>query len=77
VDLYEPMPGLRGAHGSFDSRAKDSSWELNLTTRASGLATLVSGAAGVLIRALAGGQGSAPSVDKSGQHGQQPLPAHQ
>jgi NAD(P)-dependent dehydrogenase (short-subunit alcohol dehydrogenase family) len=54
VDLYEPVPGRQGAHGAFDHRARDSSWELGLTTRASGLASLVSGAAGVVVRALAG-----------------------
>ena len=39
VDLYEPVPGHQGAHGAFDSRAKDGSWELGLTMHASWLAT--------------------------------------
>jgi len=27
-NLWEPLPGDHGAHGSFDSRASDHSWEL-------------------------------------------------
>jgi short-subunit dehydrogenase len=39
IDLYAPVPGHEGAHGAFDSRAKTSSWEMELTTRASCVAT--------------------------------------
>jgi len=83
VDLYEPVPGHQGAHGAFDSRAKDGSWELGLTMRASWLATAVSGAAGAAIRALAGDHGralSSHSHSHTGQHGprsHQPVPSDQ
>jgi hypothetical protein len=42
-DLYEPVPGHQGAHGAFDSRAQTSSWEMQVTTRASYLASTVYG----------------------------------
>ena len=84
VDLYEPVPGHQGAHGVFDSRARDRSWELGLTMHASWLATAVAGAAGLVVGALAGGQGAArPSNTRhsvNGQyepHSQRPLSAHQ
>ncbi len=28
ANLYEPVPGAYGAHGRFDARAKDGSWEM-------------------------------------------------
>jgi hypothetical protein len=84
VDLYEPVPGHQGAHGAFDSRAQDRSWELDLTMHASWLATAVSGAAGVVIRALANGHGNATSSSNrqssakaDEQRSQQPVSAHQ
>jgi short-subunit dehydrogenase len=40
-DLYQSVPGHHGAHGEFDSRARTSSWETQLTTRASSVATAV------------------------------------
>jgi hypothetical protein len=50
-DLYEPVPGHQGAHGEFDSRARTSSWEMQLTTRASYVATAVYGLLGPLVHA--------------------------
>ncbi|MBV9578571.1 MAG: SDR family NAD(P)-dependent oxidoreductase, partial [Chloroflexi bacterium] len=52
VDLYTPVPGHQSAHGSFDDRAKDHSWELQLTTRASWLSTALSNAAAYVLRKL-------------------------
>jgi short-subunit dehydrogenase len=49
VDLYEPVPGHQGAHGAFDDRALDSSWELQLTMHASRIATALSNTAGALL----------------------------
>jgi len=84
VDLYAPVSGHQGAHGAFDARAKDQSWELGLTMRASWVATAVSNAAGILIRAFANGQGTSSSAQhnqaQNGQHGQSAqhsLSAHQ
>jgi NAD(P)-dependent dehydrogenase (short-subunit alcohol dehydrogenase family) len=53
-DLYTPVAGHQGAHGDFDARARSSSWETELTMRASWLATNVSNAAGMLVRAMSG-----------------------
>jgi NAD(P)-dependent dehydrogenase (short-subunit alcohol dehydrogenase family) len=53
IDLYEPVPGHQGAHGDFDSRARASSWEVALTTRASWVATAGSALMGLAVRALA------------------------
>ena len=79
VDLYEPVPGRQGAHGDFDARALSSSWELQLIMHSSWLATTVSSVAGVVVRALAGGQARVPAVNgrvvSEGQRGQA-LPAH-
>ena len=79
VDLYEPVPGHQGAHGAFDSRARDHSWEIRLTVQASWLATAVSNAAGVVVRALAGDRARASSangrVSSEGQR-EQAVPAH-
>jgi NAD(P)-dependent dehydrogenase (short-subunit alcohol dehydrogenase family) len=84
VDLYEPVPGHQGAHGAFDSRAQDRSWELDLTMHASWLATAVSGAAGVVVRALGNGHGNTTSSSNrqssakaDEQRSQQPVSAHQ
>ena len=52
VDLYTPVPGHQSAHGEFDSRARSTSWETRLTIQASRLASMVSGATGMAIRAL-------------------------
>jgi NAD(P)-dependent dehydrogenase (short-subunit alcohol dehydrogenase family) len=46
VDLYEPVAGHQSAHGSFDARARSSSWELQLTLGASRIATALSDLAG-------------------------------
>ena len=62
---------------------RTSSWELGLTMRASWLATAVSGAAGVVIRALGAGQAQCAvyrtPASQNGQHGRRPSPlsAHQ
>jgi short-subunit dehydrogenase len=53
-DLYAPVPGHQGAHGEFDSRARTSSWEMQLTTRASHIATAVYRVFAPLARAAAG-----------------------
>lgn len=53
-DLYAPVPGHQGAHGGFDDRAKSRSWSLELTRRASLLATGMSGVAGLLTQVIAG-----------------------
>lgn len=52
IDLYEPVPGHQGAHGAFDNRSRTSSWEVQLTTRASWVATAGSALAGLAVRAL-------------------------
>jgi NAD(P)-dependent dehydrogenase (short-subunit alcohol dehydrogenase family) len=59
IDLYEPVPGHQSAHGEFDSRARSSSWELQLTTRASWLATTATNLAGSAVRRLTESQGFA------------------
>jgi short-subunit dehydrogenase len=65
VDLYAPVPGHQAAHGAFDDRARDASWEMQLTMQASRLSSAVSGAVGGLLRAF----------DRSGrtEHGRQAL----
>ncbi|MCA1647397.1 MAG: hypothetical protein LC797_18710 [Chloroflexi bacterium] len=52
IDLYEAVPGHQGAHGAFDNRSRTSSWEVQLTTRASWVATAASALAGSALRAL-------------------------
>lgn len=52
VDLYEPVPGHQSAHGTFDNRSRTSSWEVQLTTRASWVATAGSALAGFALRVL-------------------------
>jgi short subunit dehydrogenase len=51
-DLYEPVAGHQAAHGAFDARARNASWELELTMRMSWLATAAGGAAGWLIERM-------------------------
>lgn len=51
-DLYEPVPGHQSAHGAFDSHAQTSSWELQLTTQASRIATALSNVAGSAVQLL-------------------------
>src|SRR5919202_1879743 len=53
-NLWEPLPGDRGAHGSFDSRAQDSSPQLWATENQDWLIPLGIGIAGVAIAALWG-----------------------
>ncbi|MGA8110213.1 MAG: hypothetical protein WB974_12300, partial [Acidobacteriaceae bacterium] len=36
---YHPVPGDHGAHGSFDDRAKDRSWEFRAESHAKTVAT--------------------------------------
>jgi short-subunit dehydrogenase len=79
VDLYEPVPGHQGAHGAFDDRALDHSWEVQLTMQASWLSTLVTGVAGSVVRMFTGEQAAQQPVN--GQlHGEaqrgQSLPAY-
>lgn len=52
VDLYAPVAGHQAAHGAFDERSQAKSWEVRLTTRASWIATLGSGLAGLALRTL-------------------------
>lgn len=69
-DLHEPVPGHQSAHGAFDSRARDNSWEVALTMRASWLASGASRLAGEAVRRLT-------HQDGAGVHApQQPVPAH-
>jgi hypothetical protein len=74
VDLYEPVPGRQGAHGAFDSRAQDHSWEVQATMWASWLSTALSGLAGGLVRRLTGSEIPETSVkgqfQGEAQHGQ-------
>jgi hypothetical protein len=51
-DLYEPVAGHQSAHGTFDARARTSSWEAEVTMRASWLATSLSHVAGQAVRLL-------------------------
>jgi short-subunit dehydrogenase len=86
IDLYSPVAGNQGAHGAFDSRAQDGSWELRLTMQASWIATLASGVAGLALRALKvgttspGGTAQLPGNSANGSGGKQPsnggVPAH-
>ena len=50
-NLWEPVPGDHGAHGSFDARATDHSPQLWFTTHRGVLALLGGGLAGVLFAA--------------------------
>jgi NAD(P)-dependent dehydrogenase (short-subunit alcohol dehydrogenase family) len=51
-DLYEPVPGRQSAHGAFDASARNSSWEVELTMRASWLASAATRLAGYGVRLL-------------------------
>lgn len=51
-NLFEPIHGHQSAHGAFDDRARGSSWELNLTMRASWFATGAARLAGEAVRRL-------------------------
>jgi NAD(P)-dependent dehydrogenase (short-subunit alcohol dehydrogenase family) len=81
VDLYEPVPGHQAAHGAFDARALDASWETQLTTRASWLATTITGAIELGLRAFGSPnrgsrpQPDAPSAWRQGVNGQSVRPA--
>lgn len=46
-NLWEPVPGDHGAHGPFDDRAHDQSWELWATLHRSWLYGAAAGAAGL------------------------------
>jgi short-subunit dehydrogenase len=74
VDLYEPVPGHQSAHGAFDSRAQDHSWEIQLTMRASWLSSALSSVAGTVVRRLTAGQFQDAPVNgrlrSEAQHGQ-------
>jgi hypothetical protein len=64
-NLWEPLPGDRGAHGSFDSRAQDSSPQLWATENQDWLIPLGIGIAGVAIAAL-WGNGDRHSTSNNG-----------
>jgi short-subunit dehydrogenase len=70
VDLYQPVPGHQSAHGAFDSRAKTGSWEMQLTTRASYVASAVYGLLAPL--AHAAGRARARSLTPPGQAAPEP-----
>lgn len=53
-NLWEPLPGDRGAHGRFDEQAQGSSWQLWATTHRSWLALAGAGAASAAIAAFLG-----------------------
>ncbi|HEX6287782.1 MAG TPA: SDR family oxidoreductase [Herpetosiphonaceae bacterium] len=53
-NLWEPVPGDHGAHGRFDDRAKQSSWQLWATTHRSWLALAGAGVASAAVAALFG-----------------------
>lgn len=46
-NLWEPVAGDRGAHGDFDDRAQDSSWQLWLEMHRGPVAAAAAGVAGV------------------------------
>jgi NAD(P)-dependent dehydrogenase (short-subunit alcohol dehydrogenase family) len=52
-NLFEPVPGDRGAHGPFDARAKRRSAQLWMTTHRRALALAAAGAAGLIVVAAA------------------------
>jgi NAD(P)-dependent dehydrogenase (short-subunit alcohol dehydrogenase family) len=56
-NLWEPVPGDWGAHGRFDDRAERKSAELELRLNRDWLLVGAAGIAGVLLGALAGGDG--------------------
>ena len=66
-NLWEPVPGDHGAHGSFDSRAQDSSPQLWATENQDWLIPLGIGIAGVAIAAFLGSGGrKQPSAANDG-----------
>jgi hypothetical protein len=52
-NLWQPVPGDHGAHGSFDARARDTSVQLWADTHRGWLALAGVGLAGVVYAALA------------------------
>jgi hypothetical protein len=48
INLWEPVPGDAGAHGSFDDRAKDRSWQFWANTHRRTLALASAGIAGAI-----------------------------
>jgi hypothetical protein len=54
VDLWEPVPGNFGAHGDFDSRARDSSPQLWATTHRRWLALAGAGIVSATLAVLRG-----------------------
>ena len=63
VDLYEPVPGHQGAHGAFDARAQDHSWEVQLTMQASWLSSALYKLAGTVVRGFTRDQLTAQPVN--------------
>ena len=63
IDLYEPVEGHQAAHGAFDSRARDQSWELQLTMRTAWLGTLASDAVDTALRVFGGRHSNSTAVD--------------
>ncbi len=68
-NLWEPLPGDHGAHGSFDNRAQDSSPQLWATENQDWLIPLGIGIAGVAVAALwgSGDRSSAANNDSRTQ----------
>jgi len=67
-NLYHPVPGDHGAHGSFDGRAKDRSWEFRAEAHAKTVATALTiglGIAGFAWKRLS----ARPSPAKKIAHG--------
>jgi len=52
-NLWEPVPGDHGAHGVFDDRAKDRSWQLWATTHRGWLVLAGAGIASAAIASFA------------------------
>ena len=69
VDLYEPVAGHQTARGAVDARARDHSWTVQLTMRASWLSTAVTSAAGAVVRRVLGADLLHGVVDESGAGG--------
>jgi NAD(P)-dependent dehydrogenase (short-subunit alcohol dehydrogenase family) len=53
INLFNPVPGDHGAHGIFDDRANDRSWQWSLTTHRGYVALAVAGTLAVLIGIVA------------------------
>jgi hypothetical protein len=51
-NLHQPVEGRQSAHGAFDARARNDSWELDLTMRANWLATGATSLAADIMRLL-------------------------